>query len=1450
MPDSLDLNQLTGEYREELVRREDLARRSLLKNYRGAWRGLETSIDKTIGQLTFSDDESAQMKGAVLKSGEGEVPPLISADKIGQMADLLLRKRDWKDLEEKIDVHFEEVADAAADLTNTDRFDLETLAVTHAVKMLDHQLGDKKPQDEKKLKMLHKFVEANVQFLWIAKRERLQAIFRRAAGQVAERARRALRQEAITAILQRARASEILSRVKEAIDLRENYPEADPALVRTLRSEYRIATIESYRQGLLQTFKESGMVKQWRWTVERTSTTCAICLAMDGHIFSIDQPQRSHPNCRCTLAPLIDPGEDKNNEPVQVRADDGENQPVVPLTTPQPGATGNDTFAQLSLQQQLAVLGEKAFDAYQKGEFDLADLVGVQYSEKLGVETLYRKSVEDAVKAGEENSRRTAISEQLRIKQESRERIEQIKMARAEAAKFYEPLDIDFDIKYETALPDERQDVREGFSRDYYPIPLNIQFLKDEEDPRFDTFKTAALAYIKDFGIPESALDKLIIEWNITNDHSVRPTNRDSAYTKEEFKKVLNDEWDRIMREEKDKYKTKRKPKPYYFLLTADFRQRLYEIYVGDSGDPALQRSLALEKKLRAVEADLAKTEPTEPLAHAFWDLHRQIALKDAIRDFYENQKADFRSNANQAEIAANKTADSLEWFFNEAISMHPILGPLLSLSPSLKQRVVEFGIGVTNGGIELAGMAEGGEIFLMDTVVDLTVYALQKTGLSKVMGENFTALVAANEKMRKERAELFTAFSDMKTVHMGKENAAYLKIKELGIPTTPYDMPNWPALAGKMGVEALPYIALAFVTDGASLGVQIGAMTAASGSAAFNLTYVKTNDYSLAMKNGLMASAQAGVGGLTGRLPILGNLAADALTTYAFGKLSGQDDDAIFQQMILQGAISAGTQAAQRSFGKLMSRKSFSPGGEMNEQLLQLRNEGRPPGEQVAKLSFQEAQDLFMKLMDEHFKQGVEIAKQNTRTSYQLEAVTEKIVNPASKLNQGQKELFEAYGSKNTAVKKAEADRAKTDLENFVTQASKTNPKVDISTLPEVSRLAAFHVEELAGSFENFARVMRTYKGGKNLTLEQLEAIYKEAIQKVRAAKQNAKRPAEEIAKIEIDQEGINRLKEEAAQRLAAIEKAKAESLAGDKPDAKKPVKTGDKTADKPGVRKMPKQDKSQPTKEEQAAQDGKTYKNYEDVREFLDKEIDIPALKRKGYRVKFADDEIIIYRPKGGIEKGFAKLTIDGEGKVAIDRGGGSKRISNPTEMRNNFRNKLMESFGDAMDPPELKKFVDEMVRNFERHHIIPDNIVRKTELGILAQRAGYSLDNAGNLIGLVKDKALIGNKETVRGMETDLLDYNTGHWDYHPSYDKMVRARMKEAFEQLKTKYPGLEKIMSDPKAKLPENLKKQIIEDMKNIENEFRQKLKNGEVPTDADQRLSELERGDNGNEAFA
>lgn len=375
---------LTEQYAKQLMSREDSARLSMLKDYRGVWTGLEKNIDSAVKRIEFSAAETLELAEAF--SGDLAESSDLPTDKLDKFTDLLMKKNSWQELERGLQQDFLDVAANAAATTERHRGALGQTAVDHAVKLMQAQLGGKKAApslSKKALAALNEQVKNSIDQMWRDRRDSIEDLFRAKAAEAADRARAALRQEVLHGILTGANGEKILGRVKQAIEERGNDPERDPTLVRALRAEYRVATQNTYREALRFTAAESGRVSSWRWTSSRKSTTCALCWAMDGKIFPIDTPLKSHPHCRCVPVPVVE--DEAGNALREMQGDEREG-----------GETGETAFTDIPRQQQKAILGMKAFAAYERGEFDLSDLIGVQFNDRFGV-TLYRQSVDNAI---------------------------------------------------------------------------------------------------------------------------------------------------------------------------------------------------------------------------------------------------------------------------------------------------------------------------------------------------------------------------------------------------------------------------------------------------------------------------------------------------------------------------------------------------------------------------------------------------------------------------------------------------------------------------------------------------------------------------------------------------------------------------------------------------------------------------------------------------------------------------------------------------------------------------------------------------------------------------------------------------------------------------------------------------------------------------------------------
>lgn len=120
------------------------------------------------------------------------------------------------------------------------------------------------------------------------------------------------------------------------------------------------------REATRQSYIDSGVVEAWEWVASISRRTCPACLALDGRIFKLTQPFPQHPNCRCTMIPVIIGMESE------------------------PRLTGGVWFEDQPDEIKEEILGRDAFAAYQRGEISLKDLVGWKNSKEFG-RSIYTK---------------------------------------------------------------------------------------------------------------------------------------------------------------------------------------------------------------------------------------------------------------------------------------------------------------------------------------------------------------------------------------------------------------------------------------------------------------------------------------------------------------------------------------------------------------------------------------------------------------------------------------------------------------------------------------------------------------------------------------------------------------------------------------------------------------------------------------------------------------------------------------------------------------------------------------------------------------------------------------------------------------------------------------------------------------------------------------------------
>lgn len=135
-------------------------------------------------------------------------------------------------------------------------------------------------------------------------------------------------------------------------------------LARALRIS-RTEILGAYRRAAISRYREhSGVLAGWVWIAELGPRTCAACLALHGTVHPLDEQFASHPNCRCTPAPLT-----------KTWAELGVTDPSVKETRFSVAESGEDWFARQPRAVQLRILGPSKLAAYEDDRISLPDLV-------------------------------------------------------------------------------------------------------------------------------------------------------------------------------------------------------------------------------------------------------------------------------------------------------------------------------------------------------------------------------------------------------------------------------------------------------------------------------------------------------------------------------------------------------------------------------------------------------------------------------------------------------------------------------------------------------------------------------------------------------------------------------------------------------------------------------------------------------------------------------------------------------------------------------------------------------------------------------------------------------------------------------------------------------------------------------------------------------------------
>lgn len=241
----------------------------------------------------------------------------------------------------EIRMHLDEFSKDALEFAESGRTDAYELGAVHALRLAEAQVyGD--------IAGLHAGAFANAQAL-LSAASPLKVLFDEIGPTAAVKAREVFAQGIAEAWNPR-KMGRVLANEIEGLSKRR--------AVLIARTEQ----IRAYRTANQDVYKRNGdVLRGWRWTAAKTPATCAMCLALDGEVFPVEETLSSHPACRCSMVPL----------------------PNTDFGGPQP-TSGEDYFAKLPDADQDRVLGKSKAKMYREGKITLKDNVDWSESPEWG----------------------------------------------------------------------------------------------------------------------------------------------------------------------------------------------------------------------------------------------------------------------------------------------------------------------------------------------------------------------------------------------------------------------------------------------------------------------------------------------------------------------------------------------------------------------------------------------------------------------------------------------------------------------------------------------------------------------------------------------------------------------------------------------------------------------------------------------------------------------------------------------------------------------------------------------------------------------------------------------------------------------------------------------------------------------------------------------------------
>jgi SPP1 gp7 family putative phage head morphogenesis protein len=123
----------------------------------------------------------------------------------------------------------------------------------------------------------------------------------------------------------------------------------------------RSEQLRVYKEASRLSYINSGVVSAYKRLATRDSRSCAGCLAADGREYGLNQSFASHPNCRCSLIPV-----------------------VIGQESPKPAETTEAWFSRQSPETQSDILGVGKYDLWSSGKVSFSDFAVTRHDNTWG----------------------------------------------------------------------------------------------------------------------------------------------------------------------------------------------------------------------------------------------------------------------------------------------------------------------------------------------------------------------------------------------------------------------------------------------------------------------------------------------------------------------------------------------------------------------------------------------------------------------------------------------------------------------------------------------------------------------------------------------------------------------------------------------------------------------------------------------------------------------------------------------------------------------------------------------------------------------------------------------------------------------------------------------------------------------------------------------------------